>query len=135
MSEPVVFSSFGGDSTVGSIATQYPLAPGVDVLHDTAAGVGALAASNGAVAGELVKVGTATLAVGTAATATDAITFTEAFPTACDAVLLTLGGLGGAVVNGPAYAASVSTSGFTASLDVTTAGSGNVTAYYVAFGH
>ena len=135
MSQPVVFSSFGGDKTVGSIATQYPLTPGVDVTHDTAAGVGALATSNGAVAGELVKLGTTTLAVGAAGTATAAITFANAFPAACDAVLLTLGGLGGAVINGGPYAASVSASGFTASLAVTTAGSGNVTAYYVAFGH
>lgn len=135
MSQPIVFSSFDGDHPVGAIATQYPLTPGVDVSHDTAAGVGALAASNGAHAGELVKIGTATLAVGSSGTATDAITFADAFPTACDGVQLTLGGLGGASLNGGPYAASVSASGFTASVDVTTAGSGNVTAYYVAFGH
>ena len=135
MSQPIVIPSFGGDASVGAIQTQYPFTAGVDFPMPTAANIGALAASNGVQAGELVKIGTATLAVGTATTATDAITFADAFPTACDGVQLTLSGLGGAVVNGAPYAASVSASGFTASLDVTTAGSGNVTAYYVAFGH
>lgn len=128
MSNPIVLPSFGGDASVGSVATTYPFQPGVDVTN-------VLGASNGVASNELVKIGTATLSVAAAGTAADAITFADAFPTACDAVLLTLGGLGGATVNGGVYAASVSATGFTASLDVTTAGTGSVTAYYVAFGH
>ena len=135
MSQPIVLSSFGGDATVGSIATDYPLTPGVDVNFQSAAQTGALAASAGLTAGELVKAGTFSVAGTAAGTIDEAIAFATAFPTATDAVLLTFTSLGGAVINGGAYAASVAASGFNATVDITTAGTADVTGYYVAFGH
>lgn len=132
---PIVFSSFGGTATVGAVQTSYPLTPGVDVVHDTAANVGGLAASDGLVAGEHVKAGTVSVSVAATGVATTAVSFAAAFATGCDAVFLTLEGLGGAVINGGPYVSSVSATGFSANLDVTTAGTGSVTIYYVAFGH
>lgn len=128
MSQPVTIPSFGGDATVGSVATDYPFQPNVDVTN-------VLGASDGVASNELVKIGTFSI-TGTAAGAVDdAITFAHAFPTACDGVLLTFTALGGATINGGAYAANVAATGFNATVDITTAGTANVTGYYVAFGH
>ena len=137
MSVPVVFPQFGGQSTVSAISTQYPFTPGVDVLHDTPAGIGALAASDGLSVGELVKTGTFSVSAAATGAQSEAVTFTNAFPTACDAVVFGLTSLGStaAVVNGGPVASSVSKTGFTATVNVTTAGAGSVTGYWIAFGH
>lgn len=124
------FIQSGGQETVGPTTLEYPFVAGSDVTQ-------ALVASDGLQAVEYVKTGTFTITGTAIATATDAITFTNEFPNACDAVLLTLSSLGGAVINGGAVAptANVSKTGFTASADITTAGTGNVTGTWVAFGH
>ena len=128
MSEPVVLPSFGSDKTVGSIATSYPFQPGVDVTN-------VLEASDGVASNELVKIGTFSIPSTATGTADDAITFAHAFPTATDAVLLSFTALGGATINASAYAASVAASGFHATVDITTAGTTDITGVYVAFGH
>lgn len=159
--ETAMVPAFGGQGTVGAVPVPlddtlvanagvqalvnlgsaafsgYPLAPGTDVAHDNAADVGALAASDGIQAGELVKAGTFSVTAAATGDQTDAITFTTAFPTACDAVLFGLSSLGtaAAAINGGPFAASISKTGFTATLDITTAGTGNVTGYWVALGH
>ena len=128
MSESVGIPAYGGRQTVGAISTTYPFQPGVDVT-------GVLATGSGLAAVESVQAGSFSVSVAAAGTSTAAVTFSPAFPSACDAVLLTLNGLGGAVVNGAPYAASVASGGFTASLDVTTAGTGSVSGSWVALGH
>ncbi|NMP20766.1 hypothetical protein [Sulfobacillus harzensis] len=128
MSNPVVLPSFGGDKSVGSVATAYPFQPGVDLTN-------VLGASDGVASTELVKIGTFSVTGTASGSADDAITFAHAFPNATDAVLLTFTALGGATINGAAYAASVSATGFTATVDITTAGTGDITGVYVAFGH
>jgi len=128
MSQQVGIPVYGGRETVGAVATAYPFQAGVDLT-------GVLATGSGLAAVETVQAGTVIFTVTAAGTATDAVAFATAFPTACDAVIVSLGGLGGAVVNGPAYAADVTSAGFTASLDVTTAGTAAVTGTWIAFGH
>jgi hypothetical protein len=103
----------GGQETVGSVQAAFPFElTGLNVQYGT-----------------FSCTGTAT------GTQSDAIAFSGAFATATDLVLLTYTSLGGAVVNGGPVAASVTANGFTATVDVTTAGTGAVTGYYVAFGH
>ena len=128
MSDPIVLPSFGGDARVGSIATQYPFQPGVDVTN-------VLGASQGAASTETVKIGTVSVSVAAAGTASGTVAFAAAFPTSTDSVMLTLGGLGGAVINGGPVAASITATGFDATVDVTTAGTGDVTVYWMALGH
>lgn len=135
MSDPIVLQTMGGDATVGGIATTYPFTLGVDTNSPTAASVGALAAGSGLTAGALVQLGTFSITGTAAGTVDDAVIFATAFPTATDGVLLTFTSLGAAVINGGAYAASVTASGFNATVDITTAGTGDVTGVYVAFGH
>jgi hypothetical protein len=124
MSLPVVLSSFGGDAAVTSVSTHYPFQAGVDV-PDAVQGP----------PGEQVQIGTFSVAGTAAGTATEAITLSTAFPTACDAVLLTLTSLGGAVINGGPVAADVAPTGFTATVTVTTAGTAAITGYWLALGH
>ena len=130
MPQNVSIPQFGAQETVGAIATTYPFAAGTDVTQ-------ALIASDGFQALEYVKTGTFSIVSTATGVATDAVSFTNAFPAACDAVLLTLTSLGGAVLNGGAYAptANVSATGFTASASITTAGTTNITGTWVAFGH
>ncbi len=122
-----------GNIPDGTAFSAYPLVPGVDVAHDTTD----LAISDGLSASTLVKTGTFSIVSTATGVATDAITYTNAFPNATNVVLLTLTGLGGAVLNGGSYAptADVSNTGFTASVSITTAGTTNVTGTWVAFGH
>lgn len=69
----------------------YPLAPGTDVAHDNAAGVGALGVSQGLTAGGLIKVGAvANLSGAAVGVVTSAVAFGAAFPAALDAVQLTI---------------------------------------------
>lgn len=128
MSNSVTLQEMGGQSTVGGIATQYPFAAGVDVTQT-------METSDGFQAVELVKTGTFSIVSTATGVATNAITFSNAFPAACDGVLLTFTSLGGAVINGGPYAASVTAAGFTASTSITTAGTTNITGTWVAFGH
>ena len=130
MPQNVVLPQFGAQETVGAIATSYPFAAGVDVTQT-------IETSDGFQAVELVKSGTFSIVSTATGVASDAVTFTNAFPTACDFVLLTLSALGGAVINGGAYAptADLSKTGFTASASITTVGTTNITGTWVAFGH
>jgi hypothetical protein len=116
----------------------YPLVPGTDVAHDTAAGVGALAANQGLQAGELVKVGKVT-GISTAATgvATASVTFTTAFPTALDAVFLTLSDPSATAGISGIWSSAEATTGFTVNVNVTTAAAAGSTigCYWIAFGH
>ncbi len=126
----VTLPVFGGQESVGSMQVGYPFTAGTDVTQT-------LVASDGLQAVEYVKVGTFSVNAAATGEQTDAITFAHAFPNACDAVVFGLTSLGTttAVINGGPVAASVTAAGFTATVDVTTAGTGNVTGYYVAFGH
>ncbi len=135
MSTPVVIPSFGGDATVGTVATTYPFTPGIDTVLQTAEQTGALAAGSGLHAGGIVQVGTFSVTGTATGTATEAITFATAFPTSCSAVMVSLTGLGAAVINGGAYATSPSATGVTVNVDITTAGTGDVTGNYVAYGY
>ncbi len=119
----------------GKSFSAFPLVPGVDVSHDTATGVGALTAGSGLVAGETIQLGTFSVATTTTGTISDVITFAKAFPSACDGVLVSFTGIGGAVINGGPYVTSESSTGATVNVDVTTAGTSNATGVYVAFGH
>jgi hypothetical protein len=130
MPQNVVLPQFGAQETVGAIATEYPFTVGVDVTQT-------IETSDGFQAVELVKSGTFSIVSTATGVASDAVTFTNAFPAACDFVLLTLSGLGGAVINGGSYAptADLSKTGFTASASITTVGTTNITGTWVAFGH
>lgn len=128
MSQPISLPSFGGDAPVGAIATQYPLQPGVDVLN-------VLGASTGVAATAIVKLGTFSVAGTATGTVSDAITYAEAFPTSTDGVLCTLTSLGGAVINGSPVVSASSATGVTIAVDITTAGTADITGTYVAIGH
>jgi hypothetical protein len=120
----------------GKAFSAFPLVPGTDVAHDTPAGVGALAASQGLTAGELVKAGVVTgLSTAAAGVVTSAVAFGTPFPTALDTVLLAAAdATAGAVFT--LYSTSRSASGFTINVDVTTAvASGVVSVFWVALGH
>ena len=128
MSLPISLPSFGGDATVGAVSTTYPFQPRVDVTN-------VLGASDGVEADEQVKLGTFSITGTATGTATDVITFPTAFPTATDGVLLTFTSLGGASISGGPVATAVSATGVTVSVDITTAGTGDVTGTYLALGH
>ncbi len=157
--------TFGGQSTVGAVQmpvnqsgnqpipntdvvalanmgtnqfSAYPLVPGTDTNHDTAAGTGALAKSDGLQAGELVKSGTVTgVSVAATGVVTSAVTLTAAFPTALDNVMLTLRNPSAQTgVFGGLWTTLEGTAGFTINLDVTTAiTSGTANIGWIAFGH
>lgn len=124
MSLPVVLPSFGGDATVTTVTTTYPFAAGRDV-PDAVQGP----------TGEQLQLGTWSVSGTEVQTASVAVTFASAFPTATDAVLVSLTSLGGAVINGGAAVTRATVSGCTIAVDVTTAGTGDITGTYLALGH
>ena len=128
MSIPISIPSFGGDATVGAVSTAYPFQPRVDVTN-------VLGASDGVDANTQVKLGSFSITGTATGTATDVITFPTAFPAATDGVLLTLTSLGGAVLNGGAVNTVMSASGMTVSVNITTAGTADVTGTWLALGH
>ena len=128
MSIPISIPSFGGDATVGAVSTGYPFQPRVDVTN-------VLGASDGVDANTQVKLGSFSITGTATGTATDVITFPTAFPAATDGVLLTLTSLGGAVINGGAVGTAISAAGVTVSVDITTAGTTDVTGTWLALGH
>lgn len=118
MGQTVTLQTFGGD---GGLAT-----------------VGAIQANCPAQLSDLnVQYGTFSIPANATGDQTDAITFSTPFANATDVVLLTPTSLGttAAVLSGPVLATAVSKTGFTASVDVGTAGTGDITGYYLAFGH
>lgn len=138
-STPIANTAVEGLTNIGTATfSAYPLVPGTDVSHDTAAGVGAIAASDGVSAGELMKSGAVTgVSIAATGVVTSAVTFTNAFPAALDNVILTLrnpsaqtGAFGGV------WTTSESATGFTINVDVTTAvAGGTVSVGYIAVGH
>ena len=94
--------------------------------------------SQGLSAGELIKSGNATgLSGGTAGVVTSAITFSTAFPTALDNVLLSLRTPSvQTLVFGGLWTTAEGTSGFTINADITTAVASSTFAVgWLAFGH
>jgi hypothetical protein len=116
----------------------YPLVPGTDVAHDTAAGVGALAANQGLQAGEIVKAGKVTgITIATTGVQTATVTFTTAFPTALDAVFVTLSDPSATAGISGVWTSGEATTGFTINVNVTTAAAAGSTiaCYWIALGH
>lgn len=122
----------------GAQFSAYPLVPGVDTQHDTAQGVGALAANQGLVSGEIVKSGVATgISIAATGVVTDTVSFTVGFPTALDNVLLTLANPSAAgAAFGGLWWSNGGVDGFTINLNVTTAVSGaTISVAWLALGH
>jgi len=112
--------------------------PGRKVTEDTLTQKHAKELVKGSAKGQIIKMGTGTVSGGTAAAVvTDTVTFTEAFPTACDFADVVVTDVPTGYICSGAVVTAKSTTGLTIGIHVSTAPAtaADISYQWIAIGH